>query len=279
MHDTAYELGSLFFDAYCAGSGTELILDVGAMDVNGTLRDCSPPGCVYVGVDLALGPGVDLVLEDPYSFPFSDGYFDAVISTSCLEHDQMFWLTFLEMLRVTRRGGYLYMNCPSNGEYHAYPSDNWRFYPDSGLAFVQWAHRNSQPVTLVESFVARRKNDQWNDCVMVFFRGDKEEISETRLISDTYRACFNIRTFRSEDLENFSKQTEDALLLKARLDQVQELEGCSGFKSTGPEPHVVEDLAARFDANERRLATVDRQLRIFRAALENIERRATGIVG
>ncbi len=128
MHDTAYEIGRQFFETYF-GQQTCLILEVGSQNVNGTLRDCAPPGSTYVGVDMTAGEGVDIVLTDPHVLPFAEEYFDATLASSCLEHDQMFWVTFLEMLRVTRTGGYLYLNTPSNGAYHSYPYDNWRFYP------------------------------------------------------------------------------------------------------------------------------------------------------
>jgi hypothetical protein len=36
------------------------------------------------------------------------------IGSMCFEHDPMFWVTFLETLRVLRPGGYAYLNVPSN---------------------------------------------------------------------------------------------------------------------------------------------------------------------
>lgn len=91
-----------------------------------------PEGCGYLCVDLGAGPGVDLVLSDPHQLPLAEQSFDMVVSTSCLEHDPMFWLTFLEMCRILRHGGYIYIN----GPYHGYPYDHWRFYPDSGMALA-----------------------------------------------------------------------------------------------------------------------------------------------
>lgn len=111
MHDTAFETGKAFFEVYWKSSFSK-ILDIGAQNVNGTLRDVCPPGAQYIGVDVSEGEGVDLVLSDPYSFPFPDESFDCIISTSCFEHDTMFWLTFLECLRVIKREGFLYINAP-----------------------------------------------------------------------------------------------------------------------------------------------------------------------
>src|SRR5882757_2811173 len=163
MHDTAYALGSHFFQCYFASRPIK-ILEIGSQNVNGTLRDRAPAGSLYVGADVTPGAGVDVVFGDRHALPFADEHFNAVISTSCFEHDQMFWLTFIEMARVTASSGYIYINAPSNGAYHSYPSDNWRFYPDSGRALAAWAQHQGRDVTLVESFIAKRKSDKWNDC-------------------------------------------------------------------------------------------------------------------
>lgn len=172
MHDTALSLGKLFFDTYAPLVGPNpRILDVGSMNVNGTLRDVAPKECRYLGLDIAPGDGVDVVSKDPCEFPFERGDFDLVVSTSCFEHDGMFWNTITEMLRVVRHGGYVYINAPSNGIYHAHPLDCWRFYPDAGVALSRWADEWADlPNELVESFIARRGPSGWNDCVMVFGR-------------------------------------------------------------------------------------------------------------
>jgi len=169
MHDTALEFGRAFFETYLPG-GEGTILEVGALDVNGSLRALAPRRATYLGVDMVAGTGVDRVLDDPHVLPFPDQAFDAVVATSCFEHDPMFWVTFLEMVRVTRLHGYIYINSPSNGWFHQHPRDNWRFYPDAGLSLRDWARREGFDVALVESFIGRRRRNTWNDCVMVFHR-------------------------------------------------------------------------------------------------------------
>ncbi len=205
MHDTAHEFGGLFFSCYWR-DGFSTILDLGSYDVGGTLRDVAPPGARYTGVDLAAGPGVDIVLDDPAKLPFADGSFDVVVSTSALEHDPMFWVTFLEMVRVAKDGGYVYLDVPSNGAFHRYPSDCWRFYPDAGLALEKWAQRNGMRATLMESFVADRRRAEWNDCVMVF---GKNAEPPARFMSYRGIAARNIRHVGVAELINFSQTTED----------------------------------------------------------------------
>src|SRR5689334_5959147 len=121
MHDTALQIGDLFFQYFL--TPTSRILDFGSQDVNGSLRRIALPTMTYVGVDLVPGAGVDVVLGDPTKLPFEDNSFDAVVSTSCFEHDPMFWESFLEAVRVTAAGGYIYINAPSNGDYHRHPMD------------------------------------------------------------------------------------------------------------------------------------------------------------
>src|SRR5690606_16595120 len=128
------------------------------------------PGMNYVGLDFAAGPGVDLVLNDPYHLPFADGSVDAVVSSSCFEHIEMFWLMFNEVLRVLKPKGLFYLNAPSNGEFHRYPVDCWRFYPDAGEALVRWGVRSGWQPALLESFTTHQQRDIWNDFVAVFVK-------------------------------------------------------------------------------------------------------------
>ena len=137
------------------------------MDVNGTLRSFAPADSEYIGVDLQSGPGVDVVLPNPVWFPFNME-FDLIVSTSCFEHDPMFWVTFKEMIKVLKPGGFIYLSAPSNGPYHGYPGDCWRFYPDAAKALETWSYLCGYPVTLVETFLVPPRRDIWTDNVMIF---------------------------------------------------------------------------------------------------------------
>jgi SAM-dependent methyltransferase len=162
--------GRLFFECYLGdGSGTTVV-DIGSRDVNGSLRSFAPAACRYVGVDFAAGPSVDVVLDDPYRLPFEPDSIDAVVSSSCFEHIEFFWVMFNEVLRVLKPDGLFYLNAPSNGEYHRYPVDCWRFYPDAGTALANWGRRCGYDPALLESFTTRQRLDVWNDCVAVFVK-------------------------------------------------------------------------------------------------------------
>jgi SAM-dependent methyltransferase len=208
MHKSALLAGRYFFEMYCDRADFS-ILDVGALDVNGSLRSVAPARSRYVGADLGAGAGVDVVLEDPHVLPFADGEFDAVVSTSCFEHDTFFWLTFLECLRVLRPGGYFYLNAPSNGGYHTYPDDNWRFYPDAGRALVKWATRNRVDVEMVESFILNQIADIWNDFIAVFRRAGGQTPAPALGINSRFPRATNIWLAGATEVAKKQVRSED----------------------------------------------------------------------
>ncbi len=128
MHKTALLNAKAFFDTYAANSQGMIVVDIGAQDVNGSLRSVAPTQVKYIGVDFVAGKGVDVILDDPYQLPFDDNSVDIVLSSSCFEHSELFWLVYLEMLRILKPSGLLYLNVPSNGDYHRYPVDCWLFH-------------------------------------------------------------------------------------------------------------------------------------------------------
>ncbi len=209
MHPSALKNGKLFFDTYAASLTGATVVDIGAQDVNGSLRDVLPAGLRYVGVDFVAGAGVDVVLDDPYKLPFADGSVDIVVSNSCLEHSEMFWLTFLEILRVLRPNGLCYLNVPSNGDFHRYPVDCWRFYPDSGRALVTWARRNGLRPQLLESFVSRQDMDMWNDFVAVFVKDEQFSSNFRARMIDRKLDFANAVVAGRDEIVNLQARTED----------------------------------------------------------------------
>ena len=86
MHITALNNCEYFADQYEIKDMS--VLDVGSMDVNGTVKPIfEARGCKYTGLDIAEGKNVDIVMQLGEKLPFKAKYFDVVVSTSCLEHD------------------------------------------------------------------------------------------------------------------------------------------------------------------------------------------------
>lgn len=169
MHVTAEQNARRFFDTYVNNKNGNF-LEIGSYLSSFNIRSLAPNGSNYVGVDLGSGPGVDVVLSDPYKLPFEDNSFDFVVSSSCFEHSEFFWLTYMEVMRVLKPTGLFYLNAPSNGDFHRFPVDCWRFFPDSGNALSNWSRRNGMNTAVVEQYTSGQGNDIWCDYVSIFIK-------------------------------------------------------------------------------------------------------------
>lgn len=189
MHDTALLAGKLFAENYTS-VGNLTILDIGGQDFNGSLREFFSKNNNYISVDIESGNGVDVVVPPGQNLPFEDGSVDIVVSSSCFEHDPCFWLTFREMCRVVKKGGYIYVNAPANGVYHRYPGDNYRFYPDAGQALAYWSGKEYEgkiyPVAVEEVFLVYPIADIWIDFVCIWKRVDETK-KVTKIVDDSIK--------------------------------------------------------------------------------------------
>jgi len=219
MHDTAYAIGAAAIRAYVPLGG--IIVEIGSADLNGSLRAATTQDVTYVGIDLQAGASVDIVVGANAKLPIATGSADFVIASSILEHDEAFWETFIEACRITKPGGFVYINVPSNGKVHNYPVDCWRFYPGAGRALAKYSRKTAWEVMLVESFVADRQADCWNDFVAVFQRGCLT--SDCPRMSELF-SCRNVQTDTSAN-EMFSESwPEDMILIQSLRDRVEQLE-------------------------------------------------------
>jgi hypothetical protein len=166
MHTSAYQNLQYFYTRYCKHLTTEsIVLDFGSYNVNGTARPIFAKHN-YIGVDICEGPNVDLIFDD-YKLDLPDNYADTIVSSSCFEHDGMFWLTFLEMCRLIKPNEYFYIQAPSEGHYHPYPNDCYRFYKDSWAALEKWGQRNNYNIKLVKGYIDT-KDEHWKDSIGIF---------------------------------------------------------------------------------------------------------------
>lgn len=107
------------------------VLEVGALDVNGSLREyveSLKPTC-YIGIDLVSGKGVDFVCPaENIIFGFGRENFDIVICTEMLEHVKLWALVINNLKSVCKIGGTILLTTRSKGfPKHDFPSDYWRF--------------------------------------------------------------------------------------------------------------------------------------------------------
>ena len=231
MHESAIYHGRLFFDAYCPRevAAEFSIVEIGSQNVNGSLREVCPAGLKYTGLDFVEGNGVDLVISDPYKLPLQDASTDILVSSSCFEHSEFFWLVFLEAMRVLKPGGVFYLNVPSNGFFHQWPVDCWRFYPDAGHALVAWGKRNGMEPVLLESFIGRHSaghvsaGGKWNDFVAVFLK-DRNYLGKYRMrIVDCLPEFSNGYSINAEGILRHTARSPDSALMESQIKEIERL--------------------------------------------------------
>lgn len=107
------------------------VLEVGARDVNGSFRPIAEAlgPALYVGVDIAPGPGVDLICDAvELAARFGAASFDVVITTEMLEHVADWQAVAWNLVAVLRPGGWLILTTRAPGfARHDWPEDHWRY--------------------------------------------------------------------------------------------------------------------------------------------------------
>jgi len=204
MHMSAYNNAKRFYDAYNGRFEDGFkVMEIGSQNVNGSLRPIFERDCDYTGIDYVEGNGVDIVLRDHYKFPLPNECADIVVSSSCFEHSEMYWLTFLEVLRILKPNGLFYVNAPSNGGYHLFPVDCWRFYPDAGKALVTWGRHSGYNPALLESFISYKEGGKvWNDFAAVFVKDESRVSEHPNRILDTFKNFFNGQVHGQKEIMN-----------------------------------------------------------------------------
>ena len=152
-------------EEYLKEKTNPILIDFGSAIVNGgenksykNLKTISKFN--YKGIDISPNENVDIVMEDPYKIPLEDDCADVVISGQAFEHIEFFWLSFLEIVRITKKNGYIILTAPSAGSVHKHPVDCWRFFPDAMPALAKWGK-----VKLIETFIV---DSEWKDNFGVF---------------------------------------------------------------------------------------------------------------
>jgi len=171
VHSSSLEHVERLVQKYLANKPTIKIIDIGSYDVNGSYKPFfSRPNWQYVGVDLVAGPNVDIALTSPYRLPFDSYSVDVIVSGQAFEHIEFFWLTWLEMVRVLKPGGLIFLLAPSRGYEHRHPQDCWRFYPDGYKALADYGGLSLLEVTTDWEPHADADSAPWGDTVGVFLQ-------------------------------------------------------------------------------------------------------------
>ena len=169
MHASAYDKALVFRQAYL--SSVEHIslnvLDVGSAIVDGQALSnreaMRNPAWTLVGMDIEAGHNVDIIVTDPYDWrEIATGSIDVLTCSEVFEHAEFFWITILEIARVLKGNGVVFITSPGGGPRHRFPVDCWRFYDDAFPALARYAGLNLLEAQ-VQWVPAYRKGIQWRD--------------------------------------------------------------------------------------------------------------------
>lgn len=166
-----------FWDRFRALPGPVRLLECGTLQ-----RPGAPPSqrrdealairrdAAYVGLDLAAGPGVDVVADLHDLAALANGPpFDAVLICSVLEHVRRPWVAARQLARVVRPGGLLYCQTHQSFPLHDHPGDYFRFSadalrevfaPDAGWRAIEAGHEYPAQVVPLGNYFAHARG--WN---------------------------------------------------------------------------------------------------------------------
>lgn len=137
MHESA-ALEMKRFSLRLDPAATLLVGDIGSYDTllaHQEIFDHCP--WQYVGYDLHLGPSVHRILESQYDWRLPQH--DVLISGQCLEHVVQPWRWIKEFLSAMKPGGVCCIIAPHTFEYHEFPVDCFRYWPDGIRGLFDWA--------------------------------------------------------------------------------------------------------------------------------------------
>ena len=106
------------------------VLEIGSLNVNGTLRRILP---ITWGIDIRAGKDVDEVLDACNLLErYGPESWDNVVTSNCFEHVEFWEPALRNAWGVLRTGGKFLFEVPTLAKgFHAHPCDYWRW--DMGL--------------------------------------------------------------------------------------------------------------------------------------------------
>ena len=145
------------------------VLEIGSLDVNGSARSFFTD-CDYIGLDVAPGPGVDVVCGG-HEYDAPNGTFDVVLSMETMEHNPHWIDTVSNMVRLARTGGLVIISCaslgrPEHGTRRSDPESSpltielgWDYYRNVSEAELHRAVANVHHQLQVRYWTNWRSND------------------------------------------------------------------------------------------------------------------------
>lgn len=156
------------------------ILEIGSKDYGSTVpfRDHIRHR-EYIGLDMAPGPGVDVVGDLCRDLcGLKEGHFELIICCSVLEHVEKPWIMARNIVRLTKPNGRVYMSVPWVWRYHPYPDDYFRFSwrgVESLFDELIWKHRYYSTNLIGELVEISDAQNDWDERMAMFAEVDSGE--------------------------------------------------------------------------------------------------------
>jgi len=150
LHEQAYDWVAR--QVASVATPTPTVLEIGSLDINGSVRPLFPHASHYHGLDLVGGAGVDEVADaSRWSPPRT---YDVVVSAEVLEHAPT-WREILTMMwTATAPGGLLLMTCATDPRAPHSAVDGLDVRPDE--------HYENVPARALRALVAEWHVDDWS---------------------------------------------------------------------------------------------------------------------
>jgi SAM-dependent methyltransferase len=103
------------------------VLELGSLNISGTVRDYFDDKVEYVGIDIVAGPDVDIVVAAKNTV-FNKDQFDTLISMSMAEHDPEWQESLAHNFQWLRAGGLFVLSWGAEGNRHHAP-EPWKIVP------------------------------------------------------------------------------------------------------------------------------------------------------
>ena len=103
------------------------VIEIGSLDINGSIREEFSFCNSYTGIDLEKGPNVDLVMDGTDISKLNKN-FDILISCECFEHAKNWKLIFEQMCKFAKSNSFIVISVASTGriEHGTERSGKWQ---------------------------------------------------------------------------------------------------------------------------------------------------------
>jgi SAM-dependent methyltransferase len=188
------------------------VIELGALDVNGSLRPIieSLKPSKYIGVDLRIGPGVDITCDVlDIIEKFGKESFDIVVATELIEHIRDWKRIISNIKNICKPAGKILITTRSKGfEFHGFPDDFWRFE----LVDMQYIFS--------DCIIEKLESDKY--CPGIFIKVRKPEIFNEKNLDDyqLYSIILDKKTKEIDEksLRNFKNKYFKTIHLKRILE-------------------------------------------------------------